>query len=109
MPSPSTVRSGQPPERQREHQPALENCFSPFLYRERNAIGRMFGRLNDFRRIATRYGRSATNFLAVVCFAATVSYWLCVPARRLPHPQQWHARSASVVDDFFKRLKPQAR
>ena len=53
-----------------------KNCFSPVLYRDRNAIERMFGRLKDFRRIATRYDRSATNFLAAVCLAATVSYWL---------------------------------
>ena len=39
-------------------------CFSPFLYRDRNAIERMFGRLKDFRRIATRYDRLAVNFLA---------------------------------------------
>ena len=53
-----------------------KNCFSPFLYRNRNAIERMFGRLKDFRRIATRYDRLADNFLAAVCLAATVSYWL---------------------------------
>ncbi len=53
-----------------------KNCFSPFLYRNRNAIERMFGRLKDFRRIATRYDRLANNFLAAVCLAATVSYWL---------------------------------
>ena len=35
-----------------------KNCFSPVLYRDRNAIERMFGRLKDFRRIATRYDRS---------------------------------------------------
>ncbi len=51
-------------------------CFSPFLYRGRNAIERMFCRLKDFRRIATRYDRIAANFLAAVCLAATVSYWL---------------------------------
>lgn len=51
-------------------------CFSPFLYRERNAIERMFCRLKDFRRIATRYDRNAANFLAAVSLAATVSYWL---------------------------------
>jgi transposase len=28
--------------------------FSPFLYRARNAVERMFCRLKDFRRIATR-------------------------------------------------------
>ena len=53
-----------------------KNCFSPVLYRARNAIERMFCRLKDFRRIATRYDRLATNFLATVCIAATVSYWL---------------------------------
>ena len=51
-------------------------CFSPVLYRGRNAIERMFCRLKDFRRIATRYDRLATNYLAAVCLAATVSYWL---------------------------------
>ena len=35
-----------------------------------------FGRLKDFRRIATRYDRLADNFLAAVCLAAAVSYWL---------------------------------
>ena len=53
-----------------------KSCFSPFLYRDRNAIERMFGRLKDFRRIATRYDRLATNFLAAVCLAAIVSYWI---------------------------------
>jgi len=48
-----------------------KNCFSPLLYRARNAIERMFCRLKDFRRIATRYGRLATNLLAAICLAAT--------------------------------------
>ncbi len=53
-----------------------KNCFSPCLYRDRNAIERMFGRIKDFRRIATRYDRLAHNFLAAVCLAATLCYWL---------------------------------
>ncbi len=53
-----------------------KNSFSPVLYRHRNAIERMFCRLKDFRRIATRYDRLARNVLAAVCLAATVSYWL---------------------------------
>jgi transposase len=53
-----------------------KNCFSPVLYRNRNAIERMFCRLKDFRRVATRYDRNAVNFLAAVSIAATVSYWL---------------------------------
>jgi len=51
-------------------------AFLLFLYRDRNAIERMFGRLEDFRRIATRYDRSVTNFLAAVCIAAAVNYWI---------------------------------
>src|SRR5207244_2634073 len=46
-----------------------KNCFSPWVYRHRNAIERMFGRLKDFRRIATRYDRLASDFLAAVCLA----------------------------------------
>ena len=53
-----------------------KNCFSPYLYRDRNAIERMFGRIKDFRRIATRYDRLATNYLAAVCLVATICYWL---------------------------------
>jgi transposase len=37
---------------------------------------RMFGGLKDFRRIATRYGKIAANFLATVQLAAAISYWL---------------------------------
>jgi transposase len=36
----------------------------------------MFCRLKDSRRVASRYDRPATNFLAAVCIAAAVSYWL---------------------------------
>ena len=50
--------------------------FSPVLYRARNAIERMFGRLEDFRRTATRYDKLATNFLAAVHLTAVVCYWL---------------------------------
>ena len=61
-----------PPKSNRRWKP----CFSPVLYRGRNAIERMFNRLKDYRRIATRYDRLAQNFLAAVCLAATASYWL---------------------------------
>ena len=59
-------------------------CFLPVLYRGRNAIERMFGRLKDFRRIATRYDRWLTNYLAAVCIAATLeSYSVNEPDERL--------------------------
>lgn len=49
-----------------------KNCFSPMLYRDRNAIERMFCRLKDFRRVATRYDRLAVNFMAAVYIAAVL-------------------------------------
>jgi len=54
----------------------MEELLFPFPYRNRNAVERMFSRLKDFRRIATRYDRLARNFLASVHLAAIVAYWL---------------------------------
>ena len=45
-------------------------------YRQRNLIERMFARLKDFRRIATRYDKLARNFLAGVLLAAAITWWL---------------------------------
>ena len=45
-------------------------------YRQRNLIERMFSRLKDFRRIATRYDKLARNFLAGILIAAAVIWWL---------------------------------
>ncbi|MBI5111091.1 MAG: transposase, partial [Rhodovulum sp.] len=39
-------------------------------------IERMFSRLKDFRRVATRYDKLARNFLAGAILAATVAWWL---------------------------------
>jgi transposase len=45
-------------------------------YRQRNLIERMFARLKDFRRVATRYDKLARNFLAGVILTAIVIWWL---------------------------------
>ena len=50
--------------------------FDAEAYRKRNVIERMFCRLKDFRRVATRYDKLAQNFLSAVCLAAIVAYWL---------------------------------
>ena len=50
--------------------------YDPVLYRQRNLIERMFGRLKDFRRIATRYDKLARNFLAGIALAATLLWWI---------------------------------
>lgn len=51
------------------------HCFSKTLYKGRNAIERMFCRVKDCRRLATRYDRNA-NFLGAIHLAATVMWWL---------------------------------
>ena len=41
-------------------------------YKQRNRIERMFGRLKDWRRIATRYDRCAHTFMGAITVAAIV-------------------------------------
>ena len=50
--------------------------FNKTRYKGRNVIERMFGRLKDFRRVATRYDKNAKNFLAALCLAALICYWI---------------------------------
>ncbi len=70
-----------------------KSCFSPVLYRNRNHIERIFCRLKDFRRVATRYNRNAVNFIVAISIAATIIYWLLVMTIR------WHpSRSLDGTD-----------
>jgi transposase len=41
----------------------LENPHDKKAYKKRNVFERCFGRLKDFRRIATRYDKLAQNFV----------------------------------------------
>ena len=50
--------------------------FNKRLYKLRWRIEAAFNRLKDFRRIATRYDRLARNYLASVCLAAALVWWL---------------------------------
>ena len=45
------------------------------VYKERNRIERMMGRLKNFRRPATRFEKTARNFLSMV-FLACSTLWL---------------------------------
>ncbi len=45
-------------------------------YKRRNLIERMFGRLKDWRRVATRYDQCPKVFLSAIALAATVIFWL---------------------------------
>jgi len=50
-------------------------CFSPVLYRQRNRIERFFNKIKHYRRIATRFEKHASNFLAMLKLAA-LRLWL---------------------------------
>jgi transposase len=43
--------------------------------KRRNRIERLFGRLKDWRPVATRYDRSPTVFLSAIARAETVIFW----------------------------------
>jgi len=57
------------PTRKRHHP------FDEIAYRQRNLIERMFCRLKDWRRIATRYDKLASSFAAAVAIAAIIIWW----------------------------------
>ena len=68
---------------ERGTQPVIPNNptrkrFHPFdadPYKQRNLIERMFCRLKDGRRVATRYDKLAANFAAAVALAAIIIWW----------------------------------
>lgn len=49
--------------------------YSKRLYKKRNLIERFFGKLKQFRHIATRYDRNPLNYLAMAKLAST-RLWL---------------------------------
>jgi len=61
--------------------PPRKNSRKPWpydtaAYRQRNVIERMFCRLKDWRRIATRFDRNLHTFFSAVALAAAVTWWL---------------------------------
>lgn len=45
-----------------------------FIYQNRNRVERMWGRLKEWRAVATRYEKTATSFKGVLCLAATMDW-----------------------------------
>ena len=45
-------------------------------YKRRNVIERLFCRLKNWRRIATRYDRLARNYLAAVAIVSAIIAWI---------------------------------
>ena len=50
--------------------------YNQRLYKARNRIERMWCRIKDWRRIATRYDKLARNFLSGAYLAAIFACWL---------------------------------
>ena len=61
-----------PPNPTRKH----PHTYDRIAYRNRNVVERMFCRLKDFRRVATRYDKRADIFLAAVLLVATIVWWI---------------------------------
>jgi transposase len=49
-------------------------CPQP-IYNNRNRVERLWARLKEWPAVATRYEKTATSFLGVLCLAATAD-WL---------------------------------
>lgn len=54
---------------------AIKHPLDRDLYKERHLVECCFARLKQFRRVATRYEKTAQTFLAIVTLAATI-LWL---------------------------------
>jgi transposase len=54
---------------------ARKHPLDPHLYAQRHLVECCFGKLKHFRRVATRFEKTAQNYLAIVTIAATI-LWL---------------------------------
>jgi transposase len=61
-----------PPNPTRKH----PHSYDAKAYKGRNLIERMFCRLKDFRRIATRYDKRADIYLSTILLAAALTWWI---------------------------------
>ncbi|NIJ36849.1 transposase [Sphingopyxis panaciterrae] len=60
--------------------PSTDARWTPYpldrrAYQRKNVIERLFGRLKNWRRIATRYDSHAQNCLAAIALVAIVTEW----------------------------------
>lgn len=61
-----------PPRKNRKEQ----RDYDRNLYKDRNKVERFFNRIKHYRRIATRYDKSARNYLAFIHVAAIITLLL---------------------------------
>ena len=61
-----------PPKKNRK----IRYTYDKYLYKQRHKIENMFGKLKDWRRIATRYDRCAHTFRTAITIAVIVIWWI---------------------------------
>ena len=49
-------------------------CCPDFIHKHRNEVERPWGRLKEWRTVATRYEKLAQSFMGVLCLAATMDW-----------------------------------
>ncbi len=54
----------------------IQITYDKTLYKQRHKVENMFGKLKDWRRVATRYDRCAYTFFSAICIAAIVIFYL---------------------------------
>jgi transposase len=54
----------------------IQYDYDKAIYKQRNIIERMFCRIKDWRRIATRIDRKIECFMGAIALAAAVIWWL---------------------------------
>lgn len=50
-------------------------AYDKHIYKERNLVERLFQKLKQYRRVATRYERLAVNYMTMLCLAS-ILIWL---------------------------------
>ena len=91
-----------PPNPTRKH----PHRYDKIAYKGRNVIERMFCRLKDFRRLATRYDKRADTFLSAILLAAAITWWINSSRTLDPvHPLKAPQRAQTPSDYDFQRWK----
>jgi transposase len=53
----------------------IQRTYDKYIYKERNMVERLFNKLKNFRKLATRYEKIQKNFEALICLACSF-LWL---------------------------------
>ena len=102
-----------PPNPTRKH----PHRYDKTAYKGRNVIERMFCRLKDFRRIATRYDKRADVFLSAILLAAAITWWIKLSpdprpfarAKPDPYPEPSGSNISRPVAEFAQNVRSELK